>query len=189
MKRKIFFNWIGVKESVLFLTFLLFSLVSNTNTKIIKASSETTLHEETIEIYWNQGIAVNTSMVYNNGEVFLGFSVESKSNSSVLFTHVPATGSGYSVNWTPTIEDEILLNPGESYSINHTLKISDRGVGMFIKYYCTVPTMNSNATIIFTTMVLNFGYKLSFFDFGLTLLTCTIIVIVYKSFKRRTENI
>ena len=165
---------------------LLFFSVSNINTKIV-LSSETTLHEETFEIYWDQGIVLNTSMVYNRGQVLLGFSVASQSNSSVLFTFVPATGSCYSVNWTPGLENEILLAPGESYTNNHTLKISDRGVGMFIRYYCTIPTEDSNATITFTTEVLNSGHKLSSIGFGLILLTSVITAIIFKySYRKKS---
>ncbi|NPD90745.1 MAG: hypothetical protein HGN29_18700 [Asgard group archaeon] len=168
------------KKTILFLTFLLIFSVFSIRPKIVLSPTETTLHEETIEIYWDQGVVLNTSMVYNRGEVFLGFSVASYSNSSVLFSFVPATASCYSVNWTPVIENEIQLNPGESYSNNHSLKISDRGVGMFIRYFCTIPTVDSNATVTFATAVLNFGNKLSSIGFGLILLTSIITSIVYK---------
>lgn len=188
MKKKILFNWIGFKGYILFLTFLLFSSVSIINTKIVLSSAETTLHEETIEIYWDQGVALNTSMVYNRGVVFLGFSVASKSNSSVLFSFVPATASCYSVNWTPVIVNEILLDPGESFSNNHSLKISDRGVGMFIRYFCTIPTVDSNATITFTTEVLNTGHKLSFAGYGLILLAFIVTSIVYKYSQKKKPH-
>ena len=71
------------------------------------------------------------------------------------------------------------------------LKISDRGVGMAIKYYCTVPTVDSNATITFTAEVLNFGNKLSSIGFGLILLTSIITSIVckYSQKKRPLENL
>jgi len=173
-------NWLFSSKSILFLAlFVIFSL-ANISTRIVQSPNESPLYEETIEIYWDQGVVLNTSMVYNRGEVFLGFSVASKSNSSVVFSFVPATASCYSVNWTPVIENEIQLNPGESYSNNHTLRISDKGVGMSIRYYCIIPTVDSNATITFTTAVLNFGNKLSSIGFGLILLTSIITSIVYK---------
>lgn len=179
--------WIFSRKSIFLLLIILIFSVTNINLDIAQSLTTSTLHEETIEIYWNQGVALNTSMVYNRGEVFLGFSVASQSNSSVLFTFVPATGSGYSVDWTPVLENEILLAPEESYTNNHTLKISDKGVGMFIRYYCTIPTVDSNATITFITQVLNFGYKVSSIGYGLILLTSIITLIVYKySQKRRS---
>ena len=178
-------NWLFSGKSILFLAlFVIFSL-ANISTRIVQSPNESPLYEETIEIYWDQGVVLNTSMVYNRGEVFLGFSVASKSNSSVVFSFVPATASCYSVNWTPVIENEIQLNPGESYAINHTLRISDKGVGMSIRYYCTIPTVDSNATITFTTAVLNFGNKLSSIGFGLILLSSIITSIVYKNSQKK----
>lgn len=168
------------RRSISFLVLVIFFSLVIINARIVQSPIDSTLYEETIEIYWNQGVAVNTSMIHNNGEVFLSFSVSLDSNSSVLFTHVPATGSCYSVNWTPVIENEIQLNPGESYSNNHSLKLSDCGVGMVIKYYCTIPLEGSNATITFTTKVLNFGNKLSSIGYGLVFLSCVIIAIRFK---------
>lgn len=173
-------NLLYSRKSILFLALFVIFLLANISTRIVQSPTVSTLYEETIEIYWDQGVVLNTSMVYNRGEVFLGFSVASYSNSSVVFSFVPATGSCYSVNWTPVIENEIQLNPGESYSNNHSLKISDRGVGMFIRYFCTIPTADSNATVTFTTEVLNFGNKLSSIGYGLIFLTSIITSIVYK---------
>jgi hypothetical protein len=177
----------GSVKSILFLTLLVIFSFANLNTRIVQSPTESPLYEETIEIYSDQGVVLNTSMVYNRGEVFLGFSVASYSNSSVLFSFVPATGSCYSVNWSPVIENEIQLNPGESYSNNHTLKISDRGVGMVIRYFCTTLAVDSNATITFTTQVLNFGNKLSSIGFGLILLTSIITSIVYKYTQKKSH--
>lgn len=177
--------WMFSRKNISLLLLFIFFSFTSINLEIAQSPTTSTLYEETIEIYWDQGVALNTSMVYNKGQVFLGFSVASQSNSSVLFTLVPATGSCYSVNWTPILENEILLAPGESYTNNHTLKISDRGVGMIIKYYCTIPTVDSNATITFTTEVLNSGNKLPFIGYGLTFLTSVIIAIVYKFSKKK----
>lgn len=63
-------NWLYSGKSILFLTFLLIFSLANISTRIVQSPNESTLYEETIEIFWDQGVALNTSMVYNKGQVF-----------------------------------------------------------------------------------------------------------------------
>jgi len=180
-------NWLFSGKSILFLAILLVFSLNNINLGIVHSQMVTSFYEETVVIFWNQGVVLNTSYAFNKGIISFSFSVAVKSNSSVWFSLIPETETDYVYSWTPPLEEAFVLNPGESFFNSHTFSTSTRPLALAIWYYCTVPTVGSNATITFTTNVLNIGHALPSIGFGLAFLTSIIIATVYKySQKKRS---
>ena len=144
-------------------------------------------YEETVVIFWNQGVALNTSYAFNKGRISFGFTVAPNSNSSVLFSLIHATESGYTFDWSPSLVESFTLNPGDSFFNIHSFSTSDRSVALAIWYFCTVLTEGSNATVIFSTTVLNIGQRLSVIGIGLAFLTCVVIAVVHNCIKKRNH--
>lgn len=165
----------------------LFVSLNNINLGIVRSPTNPSSYEETVVIFWNQGVTLNTSYCFNKGRISFSFLVAVKSNSSVLFSLIHETESCCAFSWTPTLEEAFVLEPGESFFNTHTFSTSDRSFASSIWYYCTVPTVDSNATITFITSVLNIGQHLSFVGFGLTFLTCIIVAAVYKYSQKKNH--
>ena len=165
----------------------LFVSLNNINLGIVRSPTNPSYYEETVAIFWNQGVVLNTSYAFNKGKISFSFSVAVKSNSSVWFSLIPETETDYVYSWTPTLEETFVLDPGESFFNTHTFSTSDRSFASSIWYYCSVPAAYSNATITFTTTVLNIGQNLSFVGFGLTFLTSIIVAAVYKYSQKKNH--
>ncbi len=180
-------NWMYSRKSILFLVILLVFSLNNINLGIVHSPTVSSYYEETVVISWNQGVVLNTSYAFNKGVISFSFSVAVNSNSSVLFSLIPETETDYVYSWTPTLEEAFVLDPGESFFNTHTFSTSTRPLALAIWYYCTVPTVDSNATITFTTNVLNIRQALPSIGFGLVFLTSIIVATVYKYSQKKNH--
>lgn len=165
----------------------LFVSLNNTNLGIVRSPTNPSSYEETVVIFWDQGVVLNTSYCFNKGKISFSFLVAVESNSSVLFSLIHATEYCCAFSWTPTLEETFVLEPGELFFNTHTFSTSDRSFASSIWYYCTVPTTDSNATITFTTTVLDIGHSLPSIGFALTFLTSIIVAAVYKYSQKKNH--
>lgn len=175
------------RKTITFLLLLVFLSTIFINLNTTQSQPLPVFNEDTIVIFWDQDITLNTSYAFNKGTISFGFSVTENSNSSVIFSLIHTTESGFTFDWSPSLEEGFTLDPGESFFSSHTFSTSDRSVALAIWYFCSVLTAGSNATILFNTSVVNVRQQMSFFGCGLTFLVSLIIAIAYKYSKKKSH--